>query len=613
MSTKLDELAAQLLALAAEEGRNDYIKALQGLIPLKNIIAEFDSSGAKFNDEWRQRFTRDDYDSDAVRALFSKTLLQDENYRSFLVDTCARIESQETKHAMILNFMSDGKYGDALQCFNALSDKESFKNHVHNRKSVFTRLNRDPYFYTTGDERELSRDGIVLLNGLGLETPDNFDGSYNYGNRKDIWSASKFDAVVDWVSDLAPEPPIAAFSEGKIKVYNCEMLNAFFAEKERVAGKGEWHQKVFPKFVPVIVPKSITKEIEAAGGIVIEPDMGSSRHDAYYGMDVHECSHGFTSLSGLVKRHEIVQSLTLLSYETIQILREDGADVSIALFDSCKNLTITDSSPGREILSIAMKYHRPELFHPDYKQYLGMIEGKGLHTKLYLRGIPEGTGDISDYRIEAGILQDERFLDYFNSELELRHLIESYNPDNLDRAKHAYIKQDLGSESIEASVNDAIHKHNRIADKLGFAPAVTLSGTDEFLLAVAERVTRDNIQLSNSNNVTVTRKTRSEPWATENRLSARLGELSHSNLRNMPVEDLIVRGARIKDKTTLEFQRICGILDRIGVPEIAKLARTPGQRAFVVENFDVSSHLKDLPKAVRLLVGGAKLQDELGM
>lgn len=611
MSDSVEKLAAMLLAAAIKEGRDDYVQALQNLVPLKEAINELISNVDQFDENWRKRLLRTSYTPNDVSSIFSKQLLKNPDYVEFTVEAAASVTDKGTQYSMIKNMLKEGLYGAAAKAVESIADAPDFTNWLATSTTFFARANKKVYLYTIGDETDFTREAAFLFDKLSLEVPDDFDGEYKAKARQ--WSLSKFDAVVDWVSELCRAPRAKVGQDGELIITNASLVRAFQQERQRVMSKGEWHQDVFPSFVPVIADTEAAKALTAKGNILLAPEYGVVGRVPDSNDFVSKPSHNFMAPGHPdLDAGKIAAAMTLLSYEDVTALRASGSQDSVFLIPAGTQLKIEDCEPTPETLRIAMRYHRPEYLCSRYKGNVHEFESTGLSTRSYLRGVPASSElNRNEVRLHWELLDRPEFIKALNSPQEIEFLREIHNP-RASAPLQAKITQSQNIQGLPGQVEHAAWQYEELISKLGYVPAAMFKGTQEFLQAFAEELTHRGLEVSGAN---TTRYIGSPGGRTVNasqsRLDARLGLLQWSKFRDMPMEDLLLKGSRQKgdaDKAT-----ICGILDRLGVLGVANLAKTPSQRKFVIENFDLQSHYKDLPKPFRLAIGGQILEEDLGM
>lgn len=600
-----------LLAAAIKEGRDDYVRALQNLVPVKNALEQLKVDVFQFDETWRQRLLRTDYTSEDARAMLSVDLIKNPKFVDFIVEATNNVTEKSTKYAFIRNMLGAGLYSASSQAVEKLDDVPDFANWLATRTTYFSRANKDSYFYTIGEETAFSRDAAVLFDKLDLEVPDSFDGNY-VGSKKIRWSASKFDAVVDWVSEICETPRVEVGQDGRLELKNPLLIKAFQEERQRIASKGEWHNNVFPRLVPVLASEAASEKLIADGHIKLSPVFGFVGKSSESGYFQNKAEHGFVSDThpDLPIEH-ISGAMTFLGYEEITRLRAEGTRDSVFLIDTMDGFRVNEIEPSSDLLRIAMRYHRPEFLCSRYEGNLYDFQGSGVGTRGYLRGLSVNSNLYGPLHIQNEVLENPVFLDAFNSKQEIDYLREIHNPAASDPKQANIAQLDVGC-GLSDQVEFAVAGYRQLISKIGYIPAALFKGSEEFLRAFADELSRQGLEVSSCN---TTRYTENPGTTSVNgiqrRLDARLGCLRRSEFKDLPMEELLTKGTRLKGE--YDKEKICGILDRLGVVEVSKLAKTPAQRKFVIENFDVKAHHKDLPKAIRLAIGGQILEDDLGM
>jgi hypothetical protein len=605
----VEKLAAALLAAAIREGRQDYVDALNSLIPLTSLLTELKDNLDTFDDQWKKRLLRNEYSAEEVSHLFTHELLSSEKYVEFLAEATIHVQEKSTKYIMVKQMIGAGLYAAALKSVEALDDVADLAHWLHTRRTRFTKSATKTYQHMIGNEVAFSRIGAKLFDRLDIEVPDDFDGTYL--NKKLQWSMSKLSACVDWVSEIAPAPIAEVDQRGHLTIHNASLISAFRGERERIQSKGEWHQQVFPRFVPVIAGEAASKALFARGEIMIQPEFEVTRVDVHRGPET-QVSHGFKTMHPAVDAEDIALAMTFLSYETVAELRLPGDQRNIFLLPENSDIPLSKDSYCPEDLRVAMRYHRPEFLRARYEGNTYDIRQAGIDTRLYLRGLPFRGSDHSMLDLTNQLATDSNLLNALNSPQELAHLREAFAPRHgKGMAGSVTISEPENGREMSDQVRESVDAIERIANKLGFQPTIKFLGHESFLTAVANELTRRQIGVTNFNWVEFKDNSRSNMTPTQTRLSARLGVLSGNKFREVSTEELMTKVARLKDPHDKTI--VCGILDRLGVPEIARLANTPAKREFVIQNFDVSAHFKDLPKEIRVAIGGKKLETDLGM
>lgn len=610
MSESVDTLAAKLLAAAIKEGRTDYINAIQNLVPVKQALEELIEDPSQFDETWRARLSRSNYTNDEVRLLCTNAFLEKPDFVEFLVDVAANKAEKSIQYALIGNIIKAGLYAEANTAVDAVEDIHDFKNWLSTRSAYFARLKKNAYFNTIAGEQKFSRIGAILFDRLDLEVPDEFDGQYSTKERQ--WSISKFDAVVDWVSELCPAPRVETDADGHLVVKQAALVKAFQEERQRVQTMGDWHQHVFPRFVPVIADEASAKAMLSRGEMILSPEYGHVGALAESKDYVRSPAHNFSSPTHPDIDLEVIASaMSLLSYEEITRLRSIGEKDRVFLIPHDTTLRIEDSGTTPESLRIAMRYHRPEFLCSRYTGNLREFSNSSIETRAYLRGAPVQSPHYGSLAVEWGVLERPAFMRAFSSPQELSLLRELFNPGAPD-PQRARVTQKNDGRSLDDEVSEAVATYKELTETLGYVPAVKFIGYQVFIQRVAEEFTREKISISGNNEVFfVENKHRSAMNEGQRRLETRLGSVRWSPFRDMSYEDLISKGTRLKGEA--DRWTICGILDRLGVVEVAKLAKTPAQRKFVIDNFDVQGHYRELPTAFRMEIGGKMLEDDLGM
>jgi hypothetical protein len=448
--------------------------------------------------------------------------------------------------------------------------------------------------------------------------PDNFDGVYGTGHKKN-WSPSRFAASVDWVSDITESegfgaPTVERQVNGELAIANGTLLTAFINERTRIASKpsGSWHDTHFPRHAPIIATPDMVEELQALGAILVEPNYGQITHDTYYNVDVITPSHAFQCASDSdLNAHDISLSMSFLPYDVITDLRNNPQSKKVLLVPHDTRIAQLPALPVPDTLRVAMRYHRPDFFKNRASNALYDFHVVGISTRAYLRGMDINYEHNNKLSITAEILTDPRLTRAFSSPLETQYLQEFFTPGNNDRPQYAWLDQTPNGGPFEQQIDNLLGNLDILIKHLDYMPRLKFYGSEDFVRAFVER----NIPITNINDCSFWKEEGSYAPSgiqtdAQKRLSARLGDVGYK-FPELPPEELLVKAVRTNDSTF--HQRACGVLDRLGVVEVANLARTPAQRTFVIENFDVRSHVKELPVAIRKMISGPMLEDALGL
>lgn len=619
MSSEVDEKAAELLALAIKHNRQEYIDALSFLVPITDLAKSLADKPEGFNDSWKKKLLRTDYTSADIEQLVKPSLLKNPAYLDFVVEMAATVQNEKARIQFVGALMAEGKYHHALKCYQLINDKDQMETWMKDKINRFSRVNMMTFFYKTGEPELFDRDAAVLFDAMNLEVPATFDGVYGERAPKTRWSASRFDAAVDWVSELSETAklgvPTLVRRDGKLAVENATVIQAFIAERTRIVSEHpeeSWHATHFPRYAPIVATPELAKDLEAQGAILIEPEYGQFRTDGRY--DINEASHAFKAVNDpTMDKHEISLSMSLLPYDVITETRNAPEAKKVLLIPHDTSLTLLPSAPISEDLRVAMKFHRPELLKNRHRTAIDGLRGSQVDTRAYLRGVEVTYDHNQELIVTNQLIDDPRLVRAMSSPVELEYLRKYYTPSRYASSNRVRLDQDIGSVPIEQQIDALLKNLAILVDNLGFTPGITFAGSEEFVRAFLGR------------NLPVTECNRCLFWEADQpgkfsgrdtdaqaRLSAQLGELGEK-FEDLPPEDLLTKAVRNKGKDNLFHQRVCGVLDRLGVVEVASIARTPAQRAFVIENFDVQSHLKEMPIAIRRVISGPMLDDALGL
>jgi hypothetical protein len=621
MSKEVDAKAAELLALAIQHNRQEYIDALSFLIPVRQLAEALAKDPKGFDDSWKKKLLRNNYSPEDVTALSSVEFLKNTDYLDFVVEMTASANNLDAKYGFIKYLLENCKYEHASLCYQALEDKAAFADVFKNRVTRFQSLKASSYFYRTGDVVGFNRTAAKLFDAIGLDVPADFDGDYGDNHRRQKWSEGRFDAAVDWVSDIVEtndlaSPAIERQADGSLAIVNSTVIQAFIDERTRIQSKalGAWHESHFPRYAPVLASPELANELQAKGLIMVEPDFGDLQRDGADYQKADTLSHAFKAVNDpTLDRNEISLSMSFLPHDVITQLRDAPENTKVFLVPHDTSLNLKISPAVSDELRIAMRYHRPEFFKNRVWSAIYDFESAGLGTRAYLRGMDVLYDSSHRLKIENEMMNDSRFVRALNSTVEREYLKHIFTPSKEHEAKRVRLVQKVGAGPVKDQVDKLIKDLNVIVDKLGFFPGVTFSGSEEFIRMFADD---HNLPMTECNKCHYWDKDKPGSWTgnetpEQSRLSARLGAILDRKFVMLPVEELLAKAPRLKAQS--DILRTCGILDRLGVVGVANLARTPAQRVFVVEHFDVKSHLKELPAAMRKMITGPMLEEALGL
>lgn len=620
MSSEVDEKAAELLSLAIKHNRQEYIEALSFLVPIVDLAKTLADKPESFNDSWKKKLLRNEYSIADIDQLTQPQLLKNTEYLDFVVQMAASVNNDNSRIQFVGDLMAQGKYQHALKCYQLIDDKDLMETWMKAKINRFSRVNSMTYFYKTGEPELFSRDAAVLFDAMNLEVPATFDGVYGERAFKTRWSDSRFDAAVDWVSEISQKeclgsPTLVQCKDGTLAIENATVLKAFIAERTRIETQHSaesWHGKYFPRFAPVLATPELATVLQSQGAILVEPEFGQFHTDGRY--DINEASHAFISMNdSTMDKNEISMSMALLPYDVITEIRNAPDTKKVLLIPHDSSLTLLPSATVSEDLRIAMKFHRPELMKNRHRTSVDGLRASQVDTRAYLRGVDIKYDHNTDLIITNQLIDDPRFLRAMTSPVELEYLRKYYTPSRYSASNRVRLEQKVNGGPIEEQIDMLLSNLGILIENLGYTPGLTFAGSEEFVRAFLNR----DLPVTECNKCLFweadqTGKFSGRDTDAQTRLSAQLGEIGEK-FEDLPPEELLTKAVRNKGRDKLFHNRACGVLDRLGVVEVAALARTPAQRAFVIDNFDVKSYLKQMPTAIRRVISGPLLDDAMGL
>lgn len=603
MVDTVDSLAEKLLAMAIAEGRSEYVTALQNIVPasVTSTLTKLVADVSNFDETWKAKIFRNDYDNESIRLMFSDTLVVKKDWQDFLLEIASAVTEKNTQYAMFKNSMKSGLYDVAEAIVKKVDDIADLTHWLSTTMSRYIQLKGTAYQALTGKESQFSRSAARVLDLIGVEIQDDFNGTYESSNN--IWSHTKFAAAVDWVSEIASAPKVVLDKEGSPYISNSLIVQAFCEERLRVEAKGEWHSDTFPKLVPVLAEGAAADAMIKRGEIPLEPVfIANGTTD----IPTH------TFMAPGQSAEDIAKALTFMSYETIGMAR-DNLDLKIFLLEHKTSIPYTREPKIPDDLRVAMKNHRPEFLSKSFTRNLLNFEYCEVQTHAYLRGMEIQFSQNNSLKIERHLLSDDRLLGALRSKAELDYLSSALTgaPSRAgDERRTNFIYGQVGQ--APSTVEAFIGAYKRLMGTIGHAPNAYFQAEESFLHELAEQFTKENIPVSNYNSTWYSgNPTANAVTDSQNRLNTRLGVLSYSKIRDMTVDEAFTKAVRLKPG--YEVNALCGLMDRISVEELASRAKTPAQRAFVITNFDVKKHYAKMPKAIRMAIGGKILEEDLGM
>lgn len=625
MADSIDTDISNLLQRALKEGRDDVANALRHLTPVSELAKSLATTlkpNAHLTDEWRGLLTRKAYGLLDGRALASTALMQNGEYREFLLKKLHGLSGQESAHHLIHGLISAGFHSEALVWLSSDEELKSFKAYFQQFLNNVVPHSQFLFYTETGQTNTNTRDTIKILDMLDLDFPASFR-SDDYPNPRDSdvkpWTEARIDMHIELVGTVMTElnlsvPELSAAPGGGYKWVEGQLPAAVTLELQRVQKLGGWHKENFPRFLPAIVPESGLCDLLAQGAIPVMPkrllptDGGGSLEPTRAFVPVVP-NHNVTDkdiraafsffpprlISSLIQNES--QTLVMIPVQALPMLAP--APVTAAIPDTLKT---------------AVRFHRPELLISDeYRAVL--FRNKDNPLSLYLKGFDIHQGKFDNLDITNNLCWHPEF-------------IESLLPAEAERfANYFVVKKEYGREfnkflvdekqGLTTAENVALAKRSidALTKAIGYPPGVHYRGSPDFIkaLAAAKVYSCDRSVFSNLKNM-------GGDWystAEGIRCGGTIGETGgFGEYADMPFDELVLKGTRLKEPATgfnKQKQVILGILDRYPLEDVVALAKTDAQCKFLMDNFDLMPVRHLLPKRLELVVAGKQFSSELGV
>ncbi|WP_408601215.1 hypothetical protein [Pseudomonas sp. PLMAX] len=627
MADSIDTEISNLLQRALKEGREDVANALRHLTPVSELAKSLATTlkpSAHFTDEWRGLLTRKTYGLLDGRALTSTALMQNGEYREFLLKKLQGLSGQESAHHLTHGLISAGLHSEALQGLSSDEEIKSFKAYFQQYLNNVLPHSQFLFYTETGQDHSNTRDTIKILDMLDLDFPSTFTPS-NYPDPKNDntkpWGDQRIEMNIELVGSVMTElklsvPQLSTAPGGGYKWLEADLPAAVTLENQRVQKLGGWHKENFPRFLPVIVPESSLGDMLAQGAIPVCPLKTvhfTSNRGA--GFDTTEPSREFVPVTPnhRVTDKDIRLAFSFFPPQLVTGLIENDSQ-SLVMIPLQTIPLLAPTSPNiADSLKAAVRFHRPELLISDQSRVTGDYT-KNSPLPLYLKGFKIRQGEYSHLDITDNLSRHPDFID-------------SLLPAEVDKlAKYFVVKKEYGRDFNRFYVNEqsglttpenvALAKRSieALTNAIGYPPAVHYRGSPEFIKALAEAkvYSCDRSIFSNHKNM-------SGDWystAEGVRCGGTIGETGgFGEYADMPFDELVIKGTRLKDPATgfnKQKQVILGILDRYPLEDVVGLAKTDAQYRFLMDNFDLMPVRHLLPKRLELVVAGKQFSSELG-
>lgn len=622
MADSIDTEISNLLQRALKEGREDVANALRHLTPVAELAKSLAATlkpNAHFTDEWRGLLTRKAYGLLDGRALTSTALMQNGEYREFLLKKLQGLSGQESAHYLIHGLISAGHHSDALVGLSSDAEVKSFKSYFQQYLNNVTPHSQFLFYSETGQTITNTRDTIKILDMLDLDFPATFR-SNDYPNPRDSsirpWSQARIDMHIELVGTVMTElnlsvPELSAAPGGGYKWVEGQLPAAVALELQRVQKLGGWHKENFPRFLPAIVPESGLCDLLAQGAIPVMP----KRLVPADGGGSQEPTRGFVPVvpNHNVTDKDIRAAFSFFPPRLISSLVQNEAQSLVMIPVQALPLLAPATAATPDALKTAVRFHRPELLISDEHRAVP-FRTKDNPLPLYLHGFDIHQGKFDNLDVTNNLCWHPEF-------------IESLLPAEAERfANYFIVKKEYGREfnkflvdekqglTIPENVALAKRSVEAITKAIGYPPAAQYRGSPEFIKALAaEKVyTCDRSVFTNLKNMG------GDWYATAEaiRCGGTLGETGgFGEYADMPFDELVIKGTRLKEPATgfnKQKQVILGILDRYPLEDVVALAKTDAQYKFLIDNFDLMPVRHLLPKRLEFVVAGKQFTSELG-
>jgi hypothetical protein len=625
-----------LFELAEKEGRIEVISAISPFMKLSDlayqldtIVRNFEDRGenldAVFSEMWRQALTRPAYSSEEVGRLLSAKLLKIPGFIDF-VENVALGADVDSKYEFIDKLCAGGHHDQALRLLKSLESLDEIRFRMMDDLRHSTLINKPmAMLHQLGHYGKWNRSTLKVFDMLGIDMPADADLSKIEGgpdNVENLWSMSRFAAQVDYVGDIMTNQdiplPKLTHMNGKPFVKDATLGEAFSLGKSHASALGGWHQEHYPQYYPAIASSREVKDLVSQGAIELRVahDQEIEGRNGKFLAPVH----AFESVGEKASDIEVRLSLSLLSNEHIAMLRETIApdpDFTVVLVP---DHFFREKANVPDELALAIRYHRPEPLK--IRGQLSRRISDSLDTRLYLKGVPSAFLDVDrnysrqlrelvKLKISTELHSDPEMLKFFNSPLERERLGDVFGKrqNHLEESQALSLRLFKPELSPSENLGVLLDTMKTYRDALGdiqfriVAPLSFLQYMANQKLGFSEGVA---YHVQNSTGY-------ANSLADHPRLRASLGEQHQADLNSAgetPAE-WVAKGVRTQDEKLKEI--VAGLLDRLDIVEVAKLANTAPRMKFLASKFDFIAVSDQLPP--RFLDGYItnKLETDLGL
>lgn len=613
--------ATTLFVKALEEGQKDLAQALAPFTELKEILYRVSKAE---NFDWdanagllkRAAYTRDEADK-----LAAKSLLKDSAYKRALSGAISACDDKNSLEDLFEYLMRVGSHDLALQIVDKVPDRVQMSialgsdfDRWRNSKGTQSCL------YAVGSGESICLDTFRVLDKLGVSLPAYLSAS-EYSRspyHNDEWGHDRFAIQAELVGSTMDmekvEVPSLTIKNGQPRLEHSALARAFFESRHHAENLGGWHADVFPSLVPVIIDEKDSGALAKIGGFLIVPVFEFELPGQNGVPQVHP-HHGFKDPSGALTDVEVMLSTSLLSYEQIAKLRDEkfqqNKRVALLPAELIPALDMDDTNPS-ENLSFAVRHHRPEPLLLAYgkdswcSDYLG--------TRIYLKGVPsvvvKPSGDQKSLGLAEELTADHSMADYLTSQQELQWLSTYIRGRHHPPKKYTLLKHDdtmSDEQNLEVLLKNLSHYHASMGPGVEYrvsAPA-----------AFYEFMEKKKLGLTLPIEFTVPGSKPPEGWNLHERVRLRTslgyGFASLMESIGSKPEDWLTKAVRSKDEGVR--QQCMGLLDRIPLEQVVKLATSEPRAQFLLENFDLAPLSEMLPPRLKDRVMTKRFATDLGL
>lgn len=621
ISMSLTSEATTLFVKALERGQKDLADALAPFTELKEILYRV-SNTEKF--DWdanagllkRATYTRDEADK-----LAAKSFLKDSAYRRALSGAISACDDKNSLEDLFEYLMRAGGHDLALQIVDKVPDRFEMSialgsdfDKWRNSKGTQSCL------YAVGSGQSICLDTFRVLDKLGVSFPTYLSAveySHNQYNN-DEWTHDRFAIQAELVGSTMDmervEVPCLTIKNGQPYLEHSALAKAFFESRHHAENLGGWHADVFPTLVPVIIDEKDSGALAKIGGFLITPVFEFELTDRNGNLQTYP-HHGFKDPSGVLTDIEVMLSTSLLSYEQISTLRDEkfqqSKRVVLLPADLIPALDMDDANPS-EKLSFAVRHHRPEPLLLAYEKDSWCSDY--LETRLYLKGVPSVVGKASGNQKSLGLAKeltaDHDLVNYLTSQQELQWLSTYIRGHHHPPERYTLLKHDNSmsdEQNLDVLLKNLSHYHSSLGPGVGYrvsAPA-----------AFYEFMEKKKLGLTFPIEFTVPGNKPPEGWNLHERVRLRTS-LGYDftglieSIGSKP-EDWLTKAVRSKDEGIR--QQCMGLLDRIPLEQVVKLATSEPRAQFLMENFDLAPISEMLPPRLKDRVMTKRFAIDLGL